>query len=94
MHLPNFELLVDAFPGATIVHCHRDPAACIPSMARLSEAYRVTQSDVVDRDEIGRTQLAVWAEAMRRYLEQRGRLAGRVAVIDVPYAAIVETRWE
>ena len=90
LHLPNFELLVDTFPGATIVHCHRDPAACIPSMARLSETYRVTQSDVVDRDEIGRTQLEVWAEALRRYLEQRARLADRVEVLDVPYSTIVD----
>ena len=89
LHLPNLELLVDTFPGATIIHCHRDPAACIPSMARLSEAYRITQSDVVDCDEIGRTQLEIWAEAMRRYMEQRDRLAGRVDVLDVPYPAIV-----
>jgi hypothetical protein len=90
LHLPNFELLVDTFPGATIVHCHRDPAACIPSMARLSEAYRVTQSDVVDRDEIGRTQLEIWAEALRRYLEQRTRLADRVDVLDIPYSTILD----
>lgn len=90
LHLANFELLVGAFPGATIVHCHRDPAACIPSMARLSEAYRVTQSDVVDREEIGRTQIEVWAEALRRYLEQRTRLAERVDVLDVSYSTIVD----
>jgi hypothetical protein len=90
LHLPNFELLVDTFPGATIVHCHRDPAACIPSMARLSEAYRGTQSDTVDRHEIGRTQLEVWAQAMRRYMEQRHRLSGRVDVVDVSYRAIVD----
>lgn len=90
LHLPNLELLVDTFPGATLVHCHRDPAACIPSMARLSEAYRGTQSDVVDCAEIGRTQLEVWAEAMRRYMAQRDRLADRVDVLDVPYSAIVD----
>ena len=90
LHLPNFELLVETFPGATIVHCHRDPAACIPSMARLSEAYRGTQSDIVDLVEIGRTQLEIWAEALRRYLEQRNRLAGRVDVLDVAYPTIVD----
>lgn len=90
LHLPNVELLVDTFPGATIVHCHRDPAACIPSMARLSEAYRGTQSDVVDLDEIGRTQLEVWAEALRRYMEQRARLGERVDVLDVSYSTIVD----
>ncbi|HZQ77916.1 MAG TPA: sulfotransferase [Acidimicrobiia bacterium] len=89
LHLPNFELLVDTFPGATFLHCHRDPAACIPSMARLSEAYRVTQSDIVDTDEIGRTQLELWSEALGRYLTQRSRLGGRIEVLDVGYSAIV-----
>src|SRR5581483_6968165 len=89
LHLPNFELLVDTFPGATFVHCHRDPAVCIPSMARLSEAYRGTQSDIVDTGEIGRTQLELWSEALDRYLAQRARLGGRVEVLDVGYRAIV-----
>jgi hypothetical protein len=89
LHLPNFALLVEFFPGATFLHCHRDPAVCIPSMARLSEAYRVTQSDIVDTDEIGRTQLELWSEALDRYLEQRAGLGERVDILDVGYAAIV-----
>src|SRR5581483_3258437 len=92
LHLPNFELLVDTFPGATFVHCHRDPAVCIPSMARLSEAYRGTQSDIVDTGEIGRTQLELWSEALDRYLAQRARLGGRVEVLDVGYRAIAADR--
>ncbi|HVW31274.1 MAG TPA: sulfotransferase [Acidimicrobiia bacterium] len=89
LHLPNFELLVDTFPGATFLHCHRDPAACIPSMARLSEAYRGTQSDIIDTDEIGRTQLELWSEALTRYLGQRAGLAGRVEILDVGYRSVV-----
>jgi hypothetical protein len=87
--LPNFGLLTETFPNATILHCHRDPAACIPSMARLSEAYRGTQCDVVDLIEIGRTQLEVWSEALHRYLVQRAELDGKVEVLDVAYSAVV-----
>jgi len=91
LHLGNVDTLVETFPGATIVHCHRDPAVVIPSMARLTEAYRRTQSDAVDLVEIGLTHLDIWSKEMERYLTKRDQDGGdRIRVLDVDYSDIVQ----
>jgi hypothetical protein len=88
LHLGRLDTLVEHFPGAILVQTHRHPATVIPSMARLNESYRRTQCDVVDLDDIGATQVAIWAPALSRTLEQRRTLG--LDVIDVQFSEIVQ----
>lgn len=68
------DAIVEVFPGARFVWTHRDPARVLASVCRLISFIRRMQSDDVDDRELGREQLAVWSEAMRRGLAARRRL--------------------
>lgn len=85
-HLGSLDLLLAAFPNATVVHCHRAPTAVIPSFARAIQASRAITSDEVDPIEVGAEQLDIWSEAAARNLTLRDRLGARV--VDLPYRMI------
>jgi len=86
-HLGHFPTLLDTFPDATIVHCHRDPRIIVPSFASLLEAGRRMGSDTVDLHQVGADTLEYWSEQMRRNITDR-RTVGKDRIVDVTYEQI------
>jgi NAD(P)-dependent dehydrogenase (short-subunit alcohol dehydrogenase family) len=87
VHLGNIPTLLETFPDATIVHCHRDPRDAVVSFASLLEAARGMGSDDVDPQEIGADMLQHLSTQMRRNLEDR-KIIGEDRIIDVQYQQI------
>ena len=52
-HNASIEALLEVFPDAHFVQCHRDPAKIIPSLANNLVVWRRTFSEVVPRGEFG-----------------------------------------
>lgn len=88
VHLDHLDLVMQTYPNATVVHCHRDPTEVIPSFARTVEATRGLGSDDIDAGELGDEQLRIWSGAMARNLELRDELGQRLSIVDLQYALI------
>jgi NAD(P)-dependent dehydrogenase (short-subunit alcohol dehydrogenase family) len=86
-HLGHIPLLLETFPDATVVHCHRDPRVIIPSFASLLDAGRRMGSADVDPHEVGTDTLEYWAEQMRRNIADRDSV-DRTRIVDVSYDRI------
>jgi NAD(P)-dependent dehydrogenase (short-subunit alcohol dehydrogenase family) len=87
VHIGHLETLLEFFPDATIVHCHRDPREVIPSFASLIESARRIGSDDIDLQEVGQDMLEFWATQLDRNLEARQRV-DTSRIIDVSYERI------
>jgi hypothetical protein len=84
VHMLALDALSAAYPGALFLWTHRDPAAVLGSVCSLISYTRSWVSDRDDADELGRAQLALWSEAIRRALEFRDRV-GEERFADVPF---------
>ena len=74
------DAFVAVYPEARIVWTHRDPAKVLASVCKLISIVRGMQTAHVDLHELGREQLALWSEAVRRALAFRRRAGdGRFA---------------
>lgn len=62
------------YPDLRIVWTHRDPAKVLPSVCKLIAILRAMFSQRVDLHRLGREQLEVWSEAVRRGLAVRRRI--------------------
>jgi hypothetical protein len=71
-----------AFADAVFVWTHRDPFAALASVCSLVKVVRQFGTDDVDGAELGRAQLALWAEGIARGLAARDAL-GEEAFRDV-----------
>lgn len=80
--LCHLDAFTAVYPHARIVWTHRDPAKVLASVCKLIFIVRRMQTDHVDLHELGREQLALWAEAVRRALAFR-RTAGEARFADV-----------
>jgi hypothetical protein len=79
--------LLSTYPDALFVHTHREPIEAIASVSSLVAILRSVFSDVVDPIQIGRDAMEYWAEALRRFMQERDRLPpGRIC--DLPYSEI------
>ncbi|MGH7855822.1 MAG: sulfotransferase family protein [Candidatus Binatia bacterium] len=78
----HLEALASVYPDVRIIWTHRDPAKVLPSVCTLIAAIRAIFSDRVDRHALGRAQLALWSEGIRRALAVRRRAMG-LAFADV-----------
>jgi Sulfotransferase family len=87
LHIGNLLTLLDVFPDATLVHCHRDPRVAIVSFASLIEASRRMASDDVDAMEIGADVLDFLSRQIERNILHRGQV-GEERIIDVHYERI------
>ena len=76
------DALVEVFPDARLVWCHRDPASSIPSNCSLLAMIREASGEQVDRVALGRMKLDVFALGMARALTARDRL-GEARFTDV-----------
>jgi hypothetical protein len=74
VHMLALDDLRAAYPGAKFIWTHRDPATVLGSVCSLIAYTRSWVSDRDDRLELGRQQLSLWAEAVRRGLEFRRRI--------------------
>ncbi len=89
LHLGNIDILAERFPGCTIIHCHRDPVASVPSIARLIGAFRSLTGSPLDVAETRRLALDYWAAEMDRHMKQRDALSATVRFVDVGFSEIV-----
>jgi hypothetical protein len=70
------------YPRARIIWTHRDPAKVLASVCKLIWIVRRMQTDHVDTSQLGREQLMLWSEGVRRALAYRKR-AGESHFADV-----------
>jgi len=89
-HTAELPSLVEAFPGAVVVHLHRDVVETVASGASLFAVFRTTYSDEVDAAEVGRTlvdQTELW---FRRAGGYRAEPASEAATfVDLQYTDLV-----
>lgn len=89
VHIGALPILLETFPDAVLVHCHRDLQKVIPSFASLIEEGRKIGSDAVDPLEVGRDMCEYWARSLDRYLVDRAQLPAD-RILDVPFEDICE----
>ena len=80
--LCHLDAFVAVYPQARIVWTHRDPAKVLASVCKLILIVRRMQTGRIDPHELGREQLALWSEGVRRALAFR-RTAGEERFADV-----------
>ena len=88
-HLGYLPLLLEHFPDATVVHCHRDPTVAVSSFCALLHASRRSTSTRDDPHEVGRYVMRIYGGRIRKYQQDRAALESRHRFIDVPYQDIV-----
>ena len=87
-HMEYLDVVLEAFPAATIVRTHRDPLKSIPSFCSMVAHGRSLFSDRVDPKEIG----AHWFAKTRRLVELTARVreaADPRRFVDVSYYDLV-----
>jgi hypothetical protein len=84
VHMLALDALSAAYPGALFLWTHRDPAAVLGSVCSLISYTRSWVSDRDDAEELGRAQLRLWSEAIRRAMAFRDRV-GEERFADVPF---------
>jgi LPS sulfotransferase NodH len=87
-HTAELPSLLAAFPGAIVVHLHRDVVQTVTSGASLFAVFRSTYSDGVDAAEVGRYQLDTTATWFERAMRARDAQPG-LAVHEVSFTELV-----
>ncbi|HVX19608.1 MAG TPA: sulfotransferase [Acidimicrobiales bacterium] len=89
-HTPELAHVARTFPGAVVVHLHRDMVETVASGASLFAVFRSTYSDEVDPTDVGRFQLDQTELWLRRaWAFRAGELASHVTLVDVAYSDLV-----
>lgn len=89
-HTAELRTLVETFPGATVVHLHRDPVETVASGASLFAVFRSTYSDEVDPVDVGRFQADQTELWFRRAAEYRADPHAQGATfVDLAYRELV-----
>lgn len=86
-HQGTLDRLFETFPGAVVIHTHRDPLETIPSVASMYYSLWGLATDAPDPLEVGRQVLDRYARAAERSLELRERLP-RERFVDVSYREV------
>lgn len=91
-HLPYLEELFEAFPGATVVWTHRDPAECIASACSLYETimHMSMEESSVDAHSIGKAVLEYSKLSLQKAQETIDKLGDKVKVVHVRYMDTVK----
>lgn len=88
-HLGRPQRVLDAFPGALVVHCHRDPAEAVPSLCRLIEHIRLSRGIAAnDLGELGEHMLRYCLHEWDANLDARAGLPA-AQIVDLHYKRIV-----
>ncbi len=88
VHTGALDVLLETFPDAVLVHCHRDVQKILPSIASLIEQARRIGSDHVDQKILGDEMLDYWGESLDRYLVIRDTLPAD-RIMDVQFEEVV-----
>lgn len=88
LHMSNLDALLEVFPGATLVHCHREPKEAVTSFMRLAEIPRSVLYSNLDPHKMGTWLLELAADHVQKNGEQRVALADRLHIIDVAFRDI------
>ncbi len=91
-HLEHLDVLLDTFPDAVVVWCHRDPVQTVASLASMIGHGVAVFSDHVDPAELG----AHWLRKCARMVDHARAVRARrpdAAVIDVDYAELMRDPW-
>ena len=83
-HLWHLDALLETFPDALVVHCHRRPQEAIPSVCSLAARARAPFCRSVDPVELGRFWLNYSASGLSRARQVRER-AAHAAFLDIEY---------
>jgi len=70
-HLFALPALLAAYPDAVVIQTHRDPRTAIASVCSLNAQTSATWSDVFRAEVVGRAQLDLWADGLRRFMADR-----------------------
>ena len=76
-HMWGIDAIMDVFPDARFVWCHRDPQAVVPSINSMNKALLgmyLGDASHIDAAEMGRSVMEWYAMSLERGLEQRARL--------------------
>lgn len=87
-HTGFLDTLLEVFPDAVLVHCHRDVATAMPSVCGLIEEYRLLHSDTVDLKLLGADLLDYFGRMMDRYLVIRDQLPPN-RILDVQFSDVM-----
>tara|TARA_B110000503_G_scaffold135145_1_gene215205 strand:- start:977 stop:2137 length:1161 start_codon:yes stop_codon:yes gene_type:complete len=74
LHLGNIATISRVFPGAKIIHTHRDALTSVTSCARLEELAARRFTDKLDLHYIGDGVLSYWSKEWERNIEDREKL--------------------
>lgn len=74
IHIGNISTLLQVFPGARFIFCHRDIEIAIASLCSTRERCLLMYCDNIIRDTLGTETLDYWAEQWNRNLQQRAGL--------------------
>jgi hypothetical protein len=88
MHLGRINALLDVFPRATLVHCHRELTTTMTSTCNLVAAARLARTDTLDPLALGTFMLEWCSREWNANIEQRAHLGSDTAVLDIEYTAI------
>jgi hypothetical protein len=88
-HLWHLETLLETFPGATVMHLHRDPCQSIASVCSLAAAARAPFCESIDDAALGEFWLNYYAAGLERGLKARLK-AGVNQIIDIRYSDLKE----
>lgn len=88
-HLAHLGALIATYPGALVVHCHRDPTEAVPSWASLVRAVRRPYTDELVPEVVGDQCLQRSARAAERASAVRDQV-GEETFVDVAYRSLVE----
>lgn len=75
VHMRNLRTVLEIYPDACFVQCHRDPSKVLPSLCSLVAGWRAIYEGSVDRREIARSQTELWAAGLEHGMEVRREVA-------------------
>src|SRR6185436_15292221 len=89
-HVNHVEVLLETYPDARIVVCHRDPVAMLSSVTSLIASLRWAHSESVDFVATAREQADVFAEQCDRLVRWRAdTMVDPARVVDVRFDELV-----
>jgi hypothetical protein len=91
VHLLTIDALLERYPDAKLIQTHRDPLEVMASLSSLHCVLRAAASDAIDPLYVGRQQLPLWSEMLRRGMEAReGRAHETDRFCDVQFVDLLE----
>jgi len=88
-HMPNLDLLLEAFPKAHIVQLHRDPTTCVLSLSSLFYSTHIALSEKVDPRRMVTANQAMTAKFLQANSSARRTPDVNCRILDIHYEDLV-----